>query len=210
MLATSASTRHRSSRFERLVAGLNAANRLRRYMAKHGATLAGRKLWTSSEITLLRHFYPDFRRLCAVLPHRSLAAIRAKASRLSITRPLKIWSEHDLKRLKTPYCRGVPMPELMTAFPGKTAKQIWARAAHSGWRRPRKPPKLRNMKAYDTVRVQAFALKLTMRDLAILSRTKSYFLQRPYRVNWSKINKAATLLEGDLSIVWGRHGATSA
>jgi hypothetical protein len=171
-------------------------------MAKFGTTLAGQKLWTPAEINLLRRLYPDYRRACAALPHRTRLAIMGKAARAGITRPLRIWSDDDLKRLKALYCRGVPMREISALFPDKTAKQIWHRAARSGWRRPPKPPKLRNIDVYDAVRSRAFALRLTMRDLAALSGTGSYFLQMPSRTNWKKISKAVSLLEGHLSIHW--------
>jgi len=209
MPATSVSIRIRSSRFERLVAGLNAADRLRHFMAKFGTTLAGQKLWTPAEIAILRRFYPDYRRACTALPHRTARAIMSKAARAGITRPLRIWSDDDLKRLKASYCRVAPMHEMMALFPDKTAKQIWHRAAYSGWRRPLRPPKLRNIEAYDAVRMRAFALRLTMRDLAALSGTGNYFLQLPSRTNWKKISKAASLLEGYLSINWSQHETTS-
>jgi hypothetical protein len=171
-------------------------------------TLAGQRLWSSAEIGVLVRFYPDYRRICAALSRRSLCAIRSKAARLRITRPLRIWSDHDLGYLKVHYRRGTPMPEILTLFPGKTAKQIWGRAAYSGWRRPRMPPKLRNIKPYDAVRTRAFALRLTMRDLAFLSKTRTYFLRQPSRANWRKIGKAASMLDGHLSIVWEAHEKT--
>jgi hypothetical protein len=171
-------------------------------------TLAGQRLWSSAEIGVLVRFYPDYRRICAALSRRSLRAIRSKAARLRITRPLRIWSDHDLTHLKVHYRRGTPMREILTLFPGKTAKQIWRRAAYSGWRRPRMPPKLRNIEPYDAVRTRAFALRLTMRDLAFLSRTRTYFLRQPSRANWRKIDKAASMLDGHMSIVWEAHEKT--
>jgi len=171
-------------------------------MAKTGMTLAGQRLWTASEIKHLRRCYPDYRRACAALPGRTLNAIKSKALRLRITRPLRIWPDDNLKRLKEPYRQGVPMCELMALFPGKTAKQIWGRAAYSGWRRPRKPPKPTGLIADDTVKAKAFACKLTQRDLDDLAGTRGYFLRRPSRTNWKNINKAVELLEGSMSFVW--------
>jgi hypothetical protein len=171
-------------------------------MAKTGMTLAGQRIWTASETKLLRRCYPDYRRACAALPGRTLNAIRSKARRLGITQPLRIWSDENLNRLKGPYRQGVPMCELTALFPGKTAKQIWGRAAYSGWRRPRKPPKPTGLIADDTVKAKAFAYKLTQRDLDALAGTRGYFLRRPSRTNWKNISRAVEVLDGQLSIEW--------
>jgi hypothetical protein len=185
-----------------LTAGAVSAERLRRRMAKSGRTLAGQKLWGNDEIEHLRRTYPDYRKARAVLPDRSLSAIRSKASRLRITRSRRIWSDNDVKRLKAPYRQGRPVYEILALFPGKTKQQIWTRGRRSGWRRPRTPPKAYELKHYDDVRAQAFASKLSMRELACLSVTGSYFLQPPSRNNWRKISKAVEMLDGKLSVVW--------
>src|SRR5665213_3473235 len=127
---------------------------------------------------------------------------RRKASRLQITRSRRIWSDNDVKRLKAPYRQGRPVHEILALFPGKTKKQIWTRGRRSGWRRPRTPPKAYELKYYDDVRAQAFASKLSMRELACLSATGGYFLQPPSRNNWRKISKAVEMLDGKLSVVW--------
>ncbi|HEY0256573.1 MAG TPA: hypothetical protein VGC39_03940, partial [Candidatus Methylacidiphilales bacterium] len=62
--------------------------------------------------------------------------------------------------------------------------------------------KITGLKAYDDVRARAFARKITMRDLAYLSVTGDYFLRRPSRNDWKKIDKAVAVLEGRLSILW--------
>jgi hypothetical protein len=115
---------------------------------------------------------------------------------------LRVWSDEYLKRLKGPYREGMAIREIRALLPGKTARQIWGRAAHSGWRRPRKPPKATGLTADDTVRARAFAYRLTLRDLADLSGTRGYFLRKPSRTNWKNIGKAVELLEGSMSIVW--------
>src|SRR6266478_1208652 len=119
------------SRLSRLTAGAVSAERLRRHMAKSGRTLAGQKLWTKADIEHLRRAYPDYRKARALLPSRSLSAIKSKAFRLRITRAQRIWSDNDVKRLKVPYRSGRPM--------------------RSGWRRPQTPPKTYELKPYDDV-----------------------------------------------------------
>lgn len=194
--------RRRSSRLGHLIVGLSSADRLRRYMARTGMTLAGQKLWTDTEIDLLRRFYPTYQHAWAALPGRSRRAVQSKAFRLRITRSLRVWSDDDLKRLKGPYRGGMTMREIQSLLPCKTARQIRGRAAHSGWGRPRKPPEATGLTADDSVRARAFAYGLTLRDLADLSGTRSYFLRKPSRTNWKNIGKAVELLEGSMSIVW--------
>ena len=121
------------SRFGQFVAGLSSADRLRRHMARSGATLAGQNLWIEAEAKILRRFYPDYKRACAAQRGRSLSAIKSNALRMGITRPRRIWTDEDLKRLKAPYRRGMPIREITALLPRKTAKHIWGRAAHSGW-----------------------------------------------------------------------------
>jgi len=194
--------RHGHSRLSWLAAGARSAERLRRRMTKSGRTLAGQKLWTEAEIKRLHSFYPDYRKACAALPCRSLSAIKSKAFRLRITRSRQVWSERGLKRMKASYRQGRPIYEILVLLPGKTKKQIWARASYSGWHRPRTSPKIYNFKAYDEIRDRAFASKLTMRDLACLSATGNYFLRQPTQNDWRKISKAVALLEGQLSVIW--------
>lgn len=189
------------SRLSWLAAGARSAERLRQRMAASGRTLAGQKLWTEAEIKRLHSFYPNYRKAYAALPCRSLSAIKSKAFRLRITRSRQVWSESDLKRMKAPYRQGRPIDEIVGLLPGKTKKQIWARASHSGWHRPRTPPKIYNFKAYDQIRDRAFAFKFTMRDLAFLSATGNYFLRQPTQNNWKKIYKAVSLLNGQLSVL---------
>lgn len=193
---------HRSSRLGQFVAGSNSADRLRQHMARTGRTLSGQRLWTDTEIKLLCRFYPDYRRACAALPGRSFDAIRSKALRMGITRPLRIWLDEDLKSLKGPYRQGMPIDDIRTLLPGKTARQIWHRAAHSGWRRPRKPPKSTGLKPDDIIRNRNFALKYTLRDLDEYTDGDGYFLRRPSRTNWKKISRAVDTLEGRMSIIW--------
>jgi len=94
------------------------------------------------------------------------------------------------------------MHEILALLPGKTRSKFGQEARHSGWRRPLTPPKTYELKPYDDVRARAFTSKLSMRELACLSVTGSYFLQQPSRNNWRKISKAVEMLEGQLSVVW--------
>jgi hypothetical protein len=171
-------------------------------MARTGKTLAGQRLWIEAEIKFMYRFYPDYERLRKLLPGRSLSAIKSKALRMGITRPLRIWSDENLKRLKGPYRQGLSIDDIRALLPGKTARQIWHRAAYSGWRRPRKPPKPTGLQPDDAVRNRSFERKYTLRDLDEYVAAGGYFLRRPSRTNWKKISKAVETLEGHMSIIW--------
>jgi hypothetical protein len=192
---------HRRSQLNWLVAGVKSSDRLHLHMMRSGQTLAGQELWNKAEIKTLLALYPDYPNARKTLTKRTFPAIKSKAWRLGITKPLRIWSNDDLRRLCILYRSAMPVSEIARLF-GKTKKQVWSRANRSGWRRPRKPPKITHLKPFDDVRGHAFANKLTMRDLAYYSRTGSYFLQRPARSNWKKIGKAVASLGGEMSIVW--------
>lgn len=198
---SSTRTSHRRSRLHWLVTGVNSSDRIRMRMMKTGQTLAGQDLWSKAEVKALRDLYPNYPRARKALIKRTFPAIKSKAWRSGITKPLRIWSNDALRRLRVLYRTDMPANEIARLF-GKTKKQVWSRANHSGWRRPRKPPKVTHLKPFDDVRRHAFANNLTMRDLASYSRTGNYFLQRPTRSNWKKIGKAVTSLGGEMSIVW--------
>jgi hypothetical protein len=190
------------SRFDKFIVGINSGNRIRQYMAKYGMTLAGQPLWTEAESRLLRRFYPHYGRAYAALCRRTRNAVKSKAFRLGITRSRRVWSPEELKRLKSVYRAGISIQDIRNLLPGKTAKQIHSKAARSGWKRPRRQPKGTGIKPYDAVRMRAFTYRLTMRDLADLSATGSYFLTRKSQINWKKISKAVAMLNGNLSISW--------
>jgi|GEM_PF-1717514 len=202
LTGTTSIHRQKPSQLAWLANGARSADRLRRQMARTGFTLAGQRLWSDAEVNLLRRLYPDYRKACIALRGRSRSAVQSKALRLGITRPLQIWSDEELRRLKVSYRHGSSMHEIRMLLPGKTAKQIYHRTAYSGWRRPRKPPKITGLKPYDDVRARAFACRMSMRDLASSSSTGSYFLQRPNRNDWKKIRKAVALLDGNMMVVW--------
>jgi hypothetical protein len=189
-------------RLEKLIAGINSGDRLRQYMAKYGTTLAGQSLWSEAESRLLRQSYPDYGCAYAALRRRTRNAVKSKAFRLGITRSRRIWTPEELKRLKAVYRSGIAMQEIQTLLPGKTVAQILSKAIRSGWKRPRRQPKGTGIKPYDAVRTRAFTYRLSMRDLADLSATGSYFLTRKSQVNWKKISKAVAMLDGNLSIAW--------
>lgn len=165
-------------------------------------TLAGQELWSRAEIGILCRLYPAYRQTFEALPSRTPSAIKTKAWRLGIARLLRIWSDDELRYLKAEYRKGTPIADLRMMLPGKTARQIWSRASHSGWRRPPRPPKATGLTAFDDVRIRAFAHNMTMRDLADLSATGDYFLRRPSHYDWQKIAKAVDMFEGKMAVIW--------
>jgi hypothetical protein len=60
-------------------------------------------------------------------------------------------------------------------FDGKTPKQIWSKASHMRYRRPRCPPKLTGHPLIDSLRRRAYDLRITMAELDAFVGRKRYF-----------------------------------
>lgn len=133
---------------------------LLRHIEKTGRTIAGDPVWTADEIADLCRTFSDRKAACLALPRRTPTAVAHKARQLGLIPPRKIWSGDEAVRLRKPYVAGVPMAELLEMFPGKTRSQIWKKAFHMGYRRPRRAPKPTGMPLVDSVRKRAFECRL--------------------------------------------------
>jgi hypothetical protein len=136
--------------------GLHGKSVILRHIERTGCTIAGQPVWTAAEIDTLRQFYPDREAACSALPGRTPAAIAKKAQQLRMVLPLRIWSDEDAVRLRTPYKAGIPIAALVEIFSGKSREQIWKKAHHMGYRRPRQAPKTTEMPLVDSIRRRAF------------------------------------------------------
>lgn len=181
-------------------AGINAAARGSDFMARTGVTYAGHKVWTSPEIETLRRQYPDYQAMAAALPHRTLSAIKTKTVRLKIARTRRVWAHSEFSSIKPPYAHGVRMAAILPAVPGKSAPQVYSKAASKKVRRPRRRPKLVGFAIVDAIRQRAFDLRLSMTDLDLMLGSKTYF-RRPRSENWRLLHRAIVLLGGKVHVV---------
>lgn len=181
--------------------GLDGKAAILRHIDRTGRTIAGDLVWSEREISNLRGIYPNKTALAATLPGRTQAAFRQKARQLGLVRPLRIWTYQDAMRLRKPYVTGVPIGQLTGLFPGKTSKQIWRKAAHLGFRRPRRAPLPTGVLLVDSIRQRAYDLRLSMTDLDRCLGTKRYFVSPRY-VNWRALQLAVEILGGRPMVRW--------
>lgn len=180
---------------------LDGERALRRHIAKTGETIAGTPVWTPREIDLLRATFPGRERACSALHRRSWCAIRGKARRLGLVKPLRIWMHEDARLLRSLYPSGMSIDDLVGRFTGKTKRQIWHKATHLRVRRPRRPPRLTGHPLLDRVRQRAFARGFSMTDLdAWTGGTRCFRDARS--VNWPALERAIDLLGGKIVVHW--------
>lgn len=174
---------------------------LLRHIERTGYTIAGDPVWTEAEIANLRACYPDREAAHAALRRRTPGAIAKKAWRLGLALSRRVWIKDDVFRLRRPYVTGVPIAGLVEMFPGKSRSQIWKKAQHMGYRRPRRPPKLTGMPLVDCIRQRAFECRLSMTDLDAFIGRKRYFVSPRYE-NWQALQKAMEILGGAPKVHW--------
>jgi hypothetical protein len=174
---------------------------LLRHIERTGCTIAGDPVWTEVEIAGLRYTYPDRSAACAALPRRTPEAIAKKAQQLRLVTPRRVWTEDEIVRLRRPYVGGVSIAELVNMFPGKSRSQIWKKAQHLRYRRPRRPPNPTGMPLVDRIRQRAFECRLSMTDLDAFVGRKRYFVSPRY-VNWRALQKAMEALGGRPVVYW--------
>jgi len=129
--------------------GLLGTSVILHHIERTGCTIAGQPVWAAAEIEALRALYPDRDAACSALPRRTSAAIAKKAQQLGLVPPCRIWSQEDAIGLRKPYVAGVPIATLVEMFLGKSREQIWKKAHHMGYRRPRRAPKPTGMPPLD-------------------------------------------------------------
>lgn len=142
--------------------GLQDKSVILRHIERTGCTIAGQPVWMSAEIDVLYELYPDFRSAGLALPRRTRGAIAQKAQQLGLVPPRRLWREEDAIRLRKPYVTGMPIASLIELFPGRSREQIWKKAHHMGYRRPRRAPKPTGMPLVDSIRKRAFEHYLSM------------------------------------------------
>lgn len=59
--------------------------------------------WTSAEDKLLQNFYPDYRKILAALPHRTLNSIKHRCELLGIRSKKHVWTNREVALLRAHY-----------------------------------------------------------------------------------------------------------
>jgi hypothetical protein len=185
--------------------GAQAAARNRAAMAKSGTTSWGTALWTDSEEELLRTHYPDYDRLCDLLPKRSRKAIRTRCDKLDISHSIKWWTGREISMLRRLWTSGMPRAELLEVFQGCSWKSISRAAESREFKRPRRRYVKVPSAAATAVRDRCFELNYRLKDVDALAKTNKYFQQgstyRP-RPDIKRIDRAVRALDGKLVVTW--------
>ncbi len=177
-------------------------DRVRAHIARTGQTFSGVPVWTPVEDNLIRLHYPDYRRLRAAFPHRTVSGIKHRVRRLNVQKKRHVWTNLEILRLRGLYSRRATNTDLLAAFPGLRLDQITSKAGHIGLKRKRKPFKVLGVPILDTIRQKAHACGFTLVDLDEVARTKAYFRHTTRRVMWKYVARAVAALEGSLHVAW--------
>ncbi|MGK6313749.1 hypothetical protein [Neorhizobium sp. DT-125] len=185
----------------------NAASgeRARRRMQRAGVNMKGHKLWDDDERRILIEHRGDYRTMCKMLPHRSLAAIYGQCSTLGIRHKKHIWSAAEISKLRRIYRNGRP-EDICAEFPHSPWINIRKVATYHGLSRARnKPYKLTGIPALDEVRRRCFEIRWTMVDLDKAARTGTYFYRAGWigkRINHRALGRAIEALDGIVQAQW--------
>lgn len=182
-------------------ASLAGAAASREWMRRHGKNPSGHALWSEAEVDLLRLHYPDYTRLVELLPHRTRKAIEMKVAKLGLARPLRIWSDGEVRNFKPPYQDGALVADILPLLNEKSATQLYGAASRRRVRRPRRRPKILGVAILDSIRQRAFDMHISLSDLDEATGQKDYF-SHPTSLRWSAIRKAIRVLGGQPVVHW--------
>lgn len=159
-------------------------------------------LWSPHEDDCLRRAYPDYGLAMKLLPHRSLQGIKHRAGKIGITHPRRSWPSGRLKRAAELYRAGAPWPEIQALFPDVPRGNIASRLARQA-RRPRAALRTIGEPALDAIRQRAAKHGWNFGELDRQTGCKRYYSRNRRHIRLASVLAAATLLGGEVSIVWG-------
>lgn len=163
------------------------------------------RLWSHDEDAVIHALHPDYKAMCSKLPHRSKDSIKRRSEKLGLCKGYRnTWSSSELTRLKKNYAI-CDLPSLLSMFPGRTARQIRARASKSGLHKS-KGYALTGNPLLDSIRKRCLDLNYTMGDLDAMACTGSYFRESRWHCKNQHSNIKMTLaikaLGGRLCVNW--------
>lgn len=161
--------------------------------------------WTYRETEILREHWPDMAAIRKLLPHRTETAIRHMAAKCGAAPPKNqhIWTGVEDKRLRALAVAGASRKEMAAAL-NLSPMQIQNRLQYARIRVARRPPTPCGDELADAVRLRAFQMNISMRDLDRSLGKHRIFenaLSKKY-VLPQHIDKAVKALGGRMKIVW--------
>lgn len=186
----------------------NAAARMRAITLARGTSCQGYPLWTEAEDDICRKFYPDYDALISVLPRRTRCAVKTRCVMLKITNQKRPWTGTERSRLRKMY-RMSSREELRTAFPDRSHGSLTEKAREIGVCRAKQPYVPTGDPLLDELRSECFRQKISMPDLDVIARARSYFKQKSWRglrgcLKMNIIVRAIRELGGTVHVEWDR------
>lgn len=170
-----------------------------------GKTFRGHDLWTRDEDDIVCRLSPDFAAIKRALKRRTLSAVKYRASRLRLLKSPRPWTSADVGLLRRMYPKA-KRNALLECLPGRSWGQIAAKAFKLGLRRPKRVPTKSGIFLIDAIRTRAIELNMSMHDIDVLARTKTYFRRSLWfgqkTGSAGAIARAIEALGGRLVIEW--------
>lgn len=161
--------------------------------------------WTYRETEVLHEHWPDMAALRKLLPHRSEKAIKRMAQKCGAAPPKEqhVWTGAQDKRLRALAADGTPI-KLIAKELDLRPLQVTNRLQYTGVRIARRPPGLCGDDLADAVRLRAFQMNISIRDLDRSLGRHRIFEKAVTRkhVLPNHIEKAVKALGGRLTIEW--------
>ncbi len=158
--------------------------------------------WTAPEDELLRRTYPDYGRMRAALPQRSMAALKHRVRTLGIAPRRHVWTNRQVARLLQLFRQGASDGDVLAAFPGMRLGQLKSKARHCGAPARRPAPIPFGDPALDAIRLLAFRRGLSLVALDRILRTGRYYQKSRRDPRLAPILRAAALFGAGVRIEW--------
>lgn len=154
------------------------------------------KPWSSAEDEIVRKGYPNYVSLRRSLPHRSLSALKYRASVLGLQTRRHRWTGREMKNLERLRAGGATWPQIQEMYPGRSLGRAM------NYHKKRRGPVRLGFPLLDDIRQRAFDRGIRLRELDEFACSGTYFRRGNRFENIRHVQQAAKLLGGELMIEW--------
>jgi hypothetical protein len=156
----------------------------------------------TEEDAILRAAYPSYDVLKAQLPHRTMSALKKRASALDIVTRRHVWTVVEVRRLRQAYEAAATDTELRALFPHLRLTQIKGKAGHIRIGRRDARFVTFGVPALDAIRLRAAKTGLSLIELDRQAGTGRFFQKSCRKPMLKPIVRAAAFLGGEVAIEW--------
>lgn len=159
-------------------------------------------LWTEAEDEILRRQYPQRATLTVQLPGRTWKAIKRRASKIGVAKPLNRWTARQDRDLERAIKRGAGKHELLALFPGRTYVQIADKAKYLNVKIKKAAILASKFAAKESMRRRARQLGVSFKELDRRIGRPICFGEVHHRPATRSVVAATEILGGQITIVW--------